>query len=138
MHQTWRGSHHTEETRHQRSPTHRQRGTLVPGTIFPEKGLPGLTLSSHATPRFRRKLPDSKDLTSVATSDLGRNRKAAGRRMPEGIAGEAAVGCCLSLALEVYDRAHSWLRRRRRKRPKLMRCLFCGGLYRLPPENRRG
>ena len=32
-HQAWRGSHHTEETRRQRSPTHRKRGTLVPGTI---------------------------------------------------------------------------------------------------------
>jgi hypothetical protein len=31
-HQAWCGSHHTEETRSQMSPTHRKRGTLVPGT----------------------------------------------------------------------------------------------------------
>jgi hypothetical protein len=32
MHQAWRGSHHTEETRRRMSEAHRQRGTLVPGT----------------------------------------------------------------------------------------------------------
>jgi hypothetical protein len=33
MHEAWRGSHHTEETRRRMSRTHRKRGTLVPGTI---------------------------------------------------------------------------------------------------------
>lgn len=33
MHNARRGSHHSEETRQRMSDTHRQRGTLVPGTI---------------------------------------------------------------------------------------------------------
>jgi hypothetical protein len=33
MHEARRGSHHTEEARQRMSATHRQRGTLVPGTI---------------------------------------------------------------------------------------------------------
>jgi hypothetical protein len=33
MHEAWRGSHHTEETKRRMSRTHRKRGTLVPGTI---------------------------------------------------------------------------------------------------------
>ena len=46
-------------------------------------------LRSHATPRFRRKLPISKELTSAATSDLGGNGKTDGRHTPEGLAGQA-------------------------------------------------
>jgi len=47
------------------------------------------TIRSHATPRFRRKLPISKELTSAATSDLGGNGKTDGRHTPEGLAGQA-------------------------------------------------
>jgi hypothetical protein len=33
MHEAWRGSHHSEETRRRMSEAHRKRGTLVPGTV---------------------------------------------------------------------------------------------------------
>jgi hypothetical protein len=45
-------------------------------------------LRSHATPRFRHKMPDSKGLTSVATSNFGRNGKDDVRHTPEGLAGQ--------------------------------------------------